>query len=153
MNRRLLAVALAVAAGAVSGATPAFAQDWESGVKADVPFAFVIGSTTMPAGSYVIRRNSGVAANVYEIQNTAHRSAKGERLFEGEESVLPNRPATKGDELVFTKVGDTYFLSKVESGPTGSEILLTEPKSERRLLARGSTVRIDSTGTVIAAGD
>ena len=89
------------------GASAAWAQiDNDTTVEANVPYTFVVGSTTLPAGKYIIRMPDSSEPNVLEI-----RAANGHTAvaFETEDT---NRTPNK-EELVFTKIGVHYFLSQV----------------------------------------
>ena len=149
MSKQLFAAALVAATCALAGAQPAAAQDWDYGVRVDVPFAFTVGRSQLPAGDYVVRRANSVAEDTFVVESASRRGPKA--LFEATESVAESRPA-KVDELVFTKVEDHYFLTKIDSGADGSELQLAEPRAERRLLASAPTLRIEATAAASAPG-
>ena len=103
-------------------------------IDANIPFAFVVKDKTLPAGKYVIRVADPTDLKVLEIRGA--RRGKGV-LFETE-GVQPERSPRKS-ELVFDKVGDTYFLSQVlvEGDSTGNQLL--KSKMERSLEDGGMT--------------
>jgi len=87
----------------------------ETNVKVNVPFAFVAGSNTLPAGQYRI--------SVVEAQHLVRIDGEGQTVM------LLAQPADSGKiqeqtKLVFERVGDQTFLSKLwVSGRTdGAEI-------------------------------
>ena len=120
----------------VGGGIVANAQiDSDSIVEANVPFAFVVGNTTVPAGKYEIRGINDNTPGVLEL-----RRAKGRKMlaFETEAAqTRDNEPATK-TELVFDKVGDKYFLSQVWVAGNGSGSQLLKSKTEKRLEGDGT---------------
>jgi len=149
MKKQLLAAALAAGTCVLAGATPVAAQGWDYGVRVNVPFAFTVGRSQLPAGSYYVRRANADAEDTFVVESASRRGPK--TLFEATESVTTSR-AAKVDELVFTKVADHYFLTKVDAGADGAELRLAEPKAERRLLATGSTLRIEGSAAAAAPG-
>src|ERR1700736_5726377 len=84
-------------------ATIAFAQSKEGDVVVNVPFAFVAGGTTLPAGHYIVSRQSD-SLRIHD------RNSQG--LFVPTHSA--QRPEHESaSKLVFHRYGDTYFLSEV----------------------------------------
>jgi hypothetical protein len=94
-------------------------------IRIEVPFAFVVGQTTMPAGEYQIvnattnvltlRRTDGSAAAMIsaariDAARTIHRS-----------------------ELVFNRYGDDYYLSEVRPSESPLAYRLRMSKQEVRL--------------------
>ena len=104
-------------------------------IRANIPHSFVVNNTTLPAGTYVIKLADPDASDltVLEIRSENGKTAV---LFDTESVTVPGR--TPKTELVFDKIGDTYFLSKVflkdEEG--GNQLL--KPKTQRRLEENGS---------------
>jgi hypothetical protein len=136
MIRNLGKLFLTLCLLAVGGGVVANAQiSTIPGIQADVPFAFQVGDTTLPAGKYDIKALDDNEPNVLEI-----RSVNGGKsiVFETEDAQKREDKVAKKTELVFDKVGDQYFLSQVwvEGTPTGSE--LAKSKSEKRLEDGGS---------------
>ena len=82
------------------------AQDTE-GVRVNVPFEFVAGGTTLPAGTYTVARVSPGTSQILSI-----RSYNDGVMF------LPiefDGAATGQAKLDFEHVGDKYFLSGIET--------------------------------------
>jgi hypothetical protein len=131
LGKLLLTLCLLTVGGGVATAQ----IDTVSQIEANVPFAFAVGDTKLPAGKYEIKQLDNISPKVLEL-----RSADGHTsvVFDTEDA------QTRGDdqtvsktELVFDKVGDQYFLSQIwVSGSTsGNDV----PKSrmEKRLAAGG----------------
>lgn len=115
MNTTWKGLAITVAmAGMIS--LPAAAQISRP-ISADVPFAFTVGDTQLPAGKYVIQSVSDVNENAFEI-----RSANGKKAvaFLAEEADAPR--IARQTELEFTKRGDQEFLTKVVEAGTSSGV-------------------------------
>ena len=82
------------------------AQDTE-GVRVNVPFEFVAGGATLPAGTYTVGRVSLEPYSSIAISGYGHGAL-----------VLPiaiDGPRAEQPKLSFEHVGDKYFLSKVDT--------------------------------------
>ncbi|HXQ35661.1 MAG TPA: hypothetical protein VN843_16720 [Anaerolineales bacterium] len=103
-------------------------------IRANIPYSFVVNNTTLPAGTYVITVLDSYASDlsVLEIRTANGKTAV---FFETDPVTVPgSAPRT---ELVFDKIGDTYFLSKVFlKGDEGNQLL--KSKTQRRLEENGS---------------
>ncbi|HEX9425380.1 MAG TPA: hypothetical protein VF899_19215 [Pyrinomonadaceae bacterium] len=119
----------------VGGGIVANAQiDNDSIIEANVPFSFVVGKTTLPAGKYEIKGIDDATPGVLELR------AKGRKTINFETEAAQMRdgePATK-TELVFDKVGDKYFLSQVWVAGNGSGSQLVKSKMEKRVEGDGT---------------
>lgn len=98
--------------------------------KANIPFAFQMGETTMPAGTYVIRE-SGFLLTVQG--QVGHPSAM----------ILTNPESRRGKatnpSLEFEHYGSEYFLAKVWNGDsTGHGYALPRSKREKELARRAT---------------
>lgn len=95
--------AIALLALAAAIVTPS-SQAQGTALKANVPFDFVVGDNTMPAGEYTITTPlSGVIRMV---------SADGHNV--GSVVVLHGSDeARRGSKLVFLRYGDDYFLHQI----------------------------------------
>ncbi len=100
MNKQKLFPLLAVL---LLAAGLANAQLGQNGVKADIPFAFMAGSNTFPAGAYRVTTasNTGVLAVL-----AASKSA-----LVGSHAILGNPSAET--KLIFHRYGDRYFLYRI----------------------------------------
>jgi hypothetical protein len=121
MKRNLFATLSVGALSALLTATSAYAQP---GVEANVPFAFNVGTTHMPAGTYTITVNSpNSSVKIHNCDNSATIFSHAQREYPGE----------KNQKLVFRRVRDQYFLAEIW-GERGSEgMMLRAPKPEARL--------------------
>ena len=121
MKRNLFATLSVGALSALLTATSAYAQP---GVEANVPFAFNVGTTHMPAGTYTITVNSpNSSVKIHNCDNSATIFSHAQREYPGE----------KNQKLVFRRVRDQYFLAEIW-GERGSEgMMLRAPKPETRL--------------------
>ena len=75
--------------------------------RANVPFAFKVGTTQMPAGIYSVRNEIG--SNMVMIQNVQTGTsalAMGRR----------ESPSKKNDKLIFHRYGTQYFLTAIVGG-------------------------------------
>jgi hypothetical protein len=84
------------------------ARAQQKGVKADVPFDFVVGNQAYPAGEYTLRaalNDSGIIRieNVNEVSGGAFTSSY---------SCSKSMPSTE-TKLVFHRMGGRYFLYQV----------------------------------------
>lgn len=102
--------------------------DSDATIEANIPYAFVVKDTTLPAGKYTIKVADETNPSVLEIRSANRHTAV---LFETENTQV-NRTMRKS-ELVFDKIGDTYFLSQVFLKGDNTGNLLPESKMARRL--------------------
>jgi hypothetical protein len=131
---------MASAALLVGGASSARAQDER--IASKVPFAFMVGRTELPAGSYEVRQAYADPAIVSIVSEDGRDVAVAITIAGG--AAVP----TSGSSLVFRKFGDEYFLERVVStGGTGRDIVLTPRRMERDLALRSAS------GSATAAED
>jgi hypothetical protein len=111
----------------VIGLTAAgFASAQSVSLRANVPFSFVVGGKTLPAGEY--RVSAGASAGATIIQGT------GVAAVSLTIPTMGQNPGFKSARLVFRAYGDRYFLAQVwGDGKSGNEFPLT--RSERELTA------------------
>jgi hypothetical protein len=95
----------------------AHAQD-ASGVVVKVPFEFVVGGKTLPAGTYSVGRLSP------GIHPSLIIDSKDNGAFALVLPIVPDGDSVGCTELSFERVGGKYFLSKVAT-PAGVYTLLT----------------------------
>lgn len=129
-SKLFLALCLTLCLGAVA----ANAQiESDVTIEANIPYSFVVEKTTLPAGKYMVRAADEFAdPSILEIRSADGRHAV---IFETE-GTRPKQMPTK-TELVFNKVGDTYFLSEVlvDGDNTGNR--LPRSRMEERLEGKG----------------
>src|SRR6266850_809005 len=98
----------------------------------NIPFNFIVGQKTLPAGEYTVETNRRDYDKVWLVQN---REGDASALF----TTMPVRANQTQEEtkLVFHKYGDQYFLSQIwtPGGNTGRELLM--PRIERELAKNG----------------
>jgi hypothetical protein len=121
------------AVATVAGATLAHAQVTDP-VEFTTSFPFTVGNTSMPAGSYEIRRDTDSGA-VYRIDEPKKHIGT---LFEVEPTTM-NKPPQKS-EVVFKRYGQGYVLKSIwESGSSdGVQTVTTE--AERHHAKHGGAV-------------
>ena len=101
-------------------------------VKVNVPFSFTAGTSTMPAGSYTIKSDSG-SRNLVYLTNWGENT-KSMALGVTEEG----NPSETG-KLVFHRVGDQYFLSEIRCSNASMNIHFPVTKAEKRVRAQIQT--------------
>lgn len=75
-------------------------------LRADIPFQFTVGSTTLPAGSYAVTE---VATGVLVIRN--EKLGQNAALVSGSVVGAPQ----EGTDLIFVRTGNNYSLTQVQS--------------------------------------
>ncbi len=107
-------------------------------VKVNVPFSFTVGTSTMPAGSYTIKSDSGSRNLVY----LSNWGANTESMALG----IPEQGnPSETSKLVFHRVGDQYFLSEIRCESASMNIHFPVTKAEKRVRAQIQTagLRVD----------
>jgi hypothetical protein len=115
-------VALIVAFATLLGQPAVKAQSTGTGVVANIPFAFQIGSSYLPAGTYKV-----------QVQGNDLLSIRGET---GSAVMLvmwesANRPSANS-AVVFHHYGSQYFLREVRTEGNQAFLWSSESKAERR---------------------
>ena len=120
MKRNLLTIVSLVVMSLMLITTGAYAQSY---VKADVPFAFNVGTAEMPAGTYEIKVMN---QSTILIQNPA----TGAGAF----SIARREDRGKTEsKLVFDRVGTEYFLTEAWTGSGDAGIIVPTSKHEKEL--------------------
>jgi len=91
------------------------AQDVDK-VVVSVPFEFVAGGQTLPAGTYSVSRSSDQGYEALLIRSNDNRAFLLPLFFDG--------VSADHADLRFEQVGDKYFLSNVET-PAGVYVIRT----------------------------
>jgi len=103
------------------------AQSERTRIK-NIPFDFIVGGKTLPAGDYTVEPNRRDSHKVWLVQS---RDGRTSALF----TTMPvrSRDTQEKTSLVFNKYGDQYFLSQIwtAGGNSGRELLM--PRQEREL--------------------
>ncbi len=110
----------------------AYADADRTRVRADIPFDFIVGNATLPAGTYTFKRRD-TNAGVLVIQSRDHR----ESAFAITNTVQCN-PQQIEDEskLIFNRYGDLYFFTQVWAGGSISGRELPKTRQEREHMAQ-----------------
>jgi hypothetical protein len=94
----------------------------------NIPFDFIVGGKTLPAGDYTVEPNRRDSDKVWLVQS---RDGHANALF----ATMPVRASETQEKakLVFHKYGDQYFLSQIwtPGDTTGRELLML--RLERQL--------------------
>ncbi len=111
------------------GFTPAFAQS-SATARFDIPFEFVIGDITLPAGDYTVN---------YEVKTALLQIGKTGKSVSAIVLTGPtqSKEAADGTRLLFNRHGAKYFLSQmwVSGNDRGCEVHKTN--YEREVMAQG----------------
>ena len=138
MNRKLVGILMTLAVSLLVSVPNTYAQNV---TQATVPFAFTIGRSEMPAGTYTIRH---ISPSVIAVRDSDT----------GKSVLTLVRPESAGKssgnpKLLFNKYGNKYFLSQVSPGFGSSPMQLPTSQLEREL--RIAATRSAPEQTVIAA--
>lgn len=121
-------------------ALPALGQTMTQTLRFSVPFEFIVGSKTLPAGDYeVCSRGNGVL----ELMNEQSRKTRIAFLsYPTQPPFVPDRSA----RIVFQRYGSHVFLSQIwgEGAATGFEL-----PGQRRLLRELYTASAPAPETLI----
>jgi hypothetical protein len=118
-------VSSALAIGIALTPSNALAQT-SSGVKANIPFAFQVGSRVMPAGTYTFSKQGEHIMLLSGVD--AHNRVISMVLPQNE----PKAPAV--GKVTFAKYGDHYFLHEVSSHDSSTAYSWTTGKQEKELI-------------------
>ena len=136
MIRNLGKLFLALCVLAVGGGIVANAQvDTVPQIEVNVPFAFVVGDTSLPAGKYQIKTIDDTANDVLEIRSADSRTAV---IFNTTDAQTRRDQIESKTELIFDKVEGQYFLSQIWVAGTSTGNELTKSRMEKRLTDGGS---------------
>jgi hypothetical protein len=115
-------ITCALTIGLLASTQSALAQIVKTVAEVDVPFAFHTPQQTLPAGSYVIDRESG---NLLLLKGSG--SAKGFVLVH---DAINNKAPARG-VVVFQRYGDTYYLRQIWTAGNPSGLECSKGKAER----------------------
>ncbi len=96
----------------------------QSAARANVPFAFKVGTTQMPAGTYSIQNGHG--SNIVGVRNTQTGVSA---LAMGR----PEAPSKKTDKLIFHRYGSQYFLTAILGSKGSDAVVFPASKQEKEL--------------------
>ena len=97
-------------------------------MTANVPFAFSIGDTQLPAGAYAVREEG--RATLVQSKDAVYSVL----------AIYNYAGPSKADDtkLVFHKVGDHYFLAQIWTSARDQGLAVPESKLEKELRASNS---------------
>jgi hypothetical protein len=126
MRKRAFMISMFFSLFVVLAGVSAFAG--EDRVKANIPFDFIAGRKMLPAGEYTIERGMSNQRDLLLIRSADNHHV----LFLWAVDTIA-RETPRETDLVFNKVEDKYFLSRIwiAGEDTGREI--PKPRVEREL--------------------
>ena len=140
--RDLIKSVLVIALAIVGTGQPAMAQSPNYGLRANIPFDFIVGNQTVPAGTYSFKRARQDDDLVLQISNLAGKTV----TFRNTILVTTLKPKDKSI-LIFHRYDNKYFLSEVWSAGTSAGRSLPPSRSERDILRKetlASSKRVES---------
>jgi hypothetical protein len=136
--RNLFLILMTLSFLAIAGGTSARAQVMDT-IEADVPFDFTLRHDVLPAGHYIIKRVDDSRPGVMEIRGSdSHKT----RIFLTGDAQIAKEP--KHTELIFDRVGDQYFLSKIFEVGSTYGVQVPKSRSERKLETEGAVLERQS---------
>ncbi len=124
MKHKSLGSLLAFGALVVLNGMPAFGMI-PGGIKAKIPFEFRVGSATLPAGEYMIKRASSNNPDLLELRNQNGSPA----VFMMAEPIYPKSDVSTKPELVFKRIGNQEYLSQIWDSESDAGDQVPEPSS------------------------
>ena len=122
MKRNLIGTVSLMALSLLITTNGAYAQ---TAARADVPFAFNIGTTHLPAGTYKIKR-ADFDTNFIMVSNVK----TGDTVLSLFQRETPSHVSQK---LIFHHRGNQYFLAEVWGGEGSSGMAMPATKAERQV--------------------
>ena len=132
-KKALAAFAIAILLITLSAGS-SLAHPFGFGVRADVPFDFVVGTKTLPKGTYTLKL---VQHNTSQNWLVITGWDNGETAFASSITVAAEDIEDNSPKLIFNRYGDQYFLSQVWSGARLAGKELPKSQQEREHLAEG----------------
>jgi hypothetical protein len=122
MKRNLIGTVSLVALSLLTTNNGAYAQ---TAARADVPFAFNVGNTHMPAGTYKVKR-ADFDSNFIVVSNL-NTGDTVLSLFQRE------TPSHASHKLIFHHRGNQYVLAEIWEGEGNSGMAMPATKAEREV--------------------
>jgi hypothetical protein len=126
---RTRALPVLAAAALLVAAVPASAQLTET-LTVEVPFAFVAGKTTLPAGTYVVKAMASKALLL--------RATDGDHAAIVTTTAVAPTSDLGRSEVSFNRYGDAYFLAQVRPAASTQYYGIPRTKEEARLARNAS---------------
>ncbi len=111
-------------------------------LTADVPFAFTVSNSQMPAGAYEVQQ-VGDHATLIEARDGS------DKVLGLYQSAGPSKAGET--KLVFDKVGDSYFLREIWTSAKGAGLAVPESKLEKEIQATNHGAGSGESETVVVA--
>ncbi|HVN80915.1 MAG TPA: hypothetical protein VMW38_18125 [Terriglobia bacterium] len=108
MRNSILKIMVALVLLTMATAWPLLAQSVTTLAKAEIPFDFVVGQKTLPAGEYEICPGNKTNKDILWIKKADSRAAANMITFG-----CNAKRQQAGPYLVFNRYGNQYFLSQV----------------------------------------
>ncbi|MBI1353454.1 MAG: hypothetical protein GC160_03845 [Acidobacteria bacterium] len=126
MNVKHLAIAAVAAFGLLQGVASAQVS---VKVESNIPFPFVVGDTSLPAGKYIVETIMRGEIEVHDLdgKHAVVHSVEGANV----------RSSAAKTELIFNRYGDREFLSAVYVAGDTAGVQLVQSKLEKELLGKG----------------
>ena len=128
---------LLVSALVVALAAPLAAQTLR--VTANVPFEFVVGGQSMPAGEYSIASAGPSTTSAIRVSN----GSTGVLSLAMNSSVAPQEQTGQA-LLIFHRYGDQYFLSRIVDGVRSTVLELPTSRTEKELSKTASLQKFET---------
>jgi hypothetical protein len=119
MKRNVIGILLLVVMSLMLNA----AAQAQSAVKANVPFAFKVGSAELPAGTYIVSTAGASAIRIRNGQTSASALSLVSREYQN----------NSGTKLVFHHVAGQYFLAEIWRGAGTNGMVIARSKQEKSL--------------------
>ncbi len=122
MNRNFIGT-LSLAVLSITLTSGAFAQ---SIVKADIPFAFNVGASQLPAGTYQVKEDhTRLSISILNVKTGAIVTVPVQQ-----DSYTAAHPT-----MIFRNVGDRHFLARISENMDGLNLTLPVSKMEKQMQA------------------
>lgn len=143
MKKQALRLVMLFALSAVAGVVSAQAQTAQHPVVVNVPFEFVVGGKTLPAGEYVIRRAARESDKALLVTSAGGGGSELAMTYAVEAD--GSRRQTARASVDFHRYGDKYFLFQVWTSGATAGRALPRSRQERDILRemKKKTNRLD----------
>ncbi len=102
-------------------------------VRANIPFDFVVGTKTLPQGTYTVKLDNKLPNEIVINGQDNNEGALALSITALEKDIQDSSP-----KLVFNRYGDQYFLTQVWRGARLDGVTILKSRREREHLAKGS---------------
>ena len=104
-------------------------------IEADIQFPFYAGDTKFPPGTYIVKPLDDSDLTLMEISTPDGRNRALFQVRDAQANTSPSKT-----ELIFSKYGDNYFLSKVFDQGNKRGSALEESRYQKKLRSGGAAV-------------